>query len=137
MIIERVESVEERKMAPHKGRGDMFLRFLLHDFQNYKEDLDNYNYKSKGNHYLWNFISYVRIPVGVTSGYHKHDGNDEIFYILEGEAKIRSGRKANKVIKGDIILTVDGESHEIYDVESELHFIAIEVLSYDSAIKKS
>ena len=44
-------------------------------------------------------------------GYHMHEGEEEIYYILEGNGIILDNGKKVPIEKGDVIYTKCGESH--------------------------
>lgn len=115
MNIVNIDYLRSKHFSPHGGKGKIDMKFAFTSLRN------------KGKKSKWNFFGIAEFPVGSTAGYHKHEGTDEWFYILDGEAEIIIDKKHHKIKKGDIILTKDGSYHDIVNVEKKLVFIAIEV----------
>lgn len=66
------------------------------------------------------------IPVGGSIGYHKHEGDFEIFYFLEGKAKVCDNGIDYILEQGDCAVCYDGESHSIENIgDCDLKYIAI------------
>lgn len=76
---------------------------------------------------MWNFFANAELPIGGTVGYHKHEGNDEWYFILDGKATVTIDGKKKVLKKGDGVLTKSGSSHGIDNVTQDLKFIAVEV----------
>ena len=75
---------------------------------------------------------------------HAHYANEEMFYILEGEGKLRLGEELHHVRSGDFISIPAGPEHAhqiINDSETELRFLAVstmimpEIASYPDSNK--
>jgi uncharacterized cupin superfamily protein len=67
------------------------------------------------------------VPAGKTAWpYHRHHGNDEIFYIVAGEGTYRSGERRLPIKAGDLIgAPAGGEAHQIINSsDGELRYIA-------------
>ncbi|HEY9593232.1 MAG TPA: cupin domain-containing protein [Spirochaetia bacterium] len=72
----------------------------------------------------------MRLPPGSSIGYHRHDAEEEIFYILAGTATVTDDGSVSTVGAGDAVLTGDGHSHSIANNGSEpLEFMAV-ILQY-------
>jgi mannose-6-phosphate isomerase-like protein (cupin superfamily) len=71
----------------------------------------------------------MRLLPGSSIGYHRHDGEEEIFYILSGVATINDSGTVSPAGPGDAILTGGGASHSIANEGSEpLEFLAVILL---------
>ncbi|MCM1500620.1 MAG: cupin domain-containing protein [Clostridium sp.] len=71
-------------------------------------------------------IMYGKLPVGSSIGYHKHDGNSEIIYILDGVAKCLYDDGEEELVKGDCHYCPKGHSHSLINVgDDELVFFAV------------
>ena len=46
-------------------------------------------------------------------GYHTHEGDSEIIYILSGEGLYRDGAQESRVRAGDTLICCGGESHSL------------------------
>ncbi|HUH66251.1 MAG TPA: cupin domain-containing protein [Syntrophales bacterium] len=56
------------------------------------------------------------IEPGVSVGYHKHEGDFELYYIMEGEGIVNDNGVETTVRKGDAVRTGTGEYHSIKNV---------------------
>lgn len=54
-----------------------------------------------------------------TIGYHEHIGNEEVYYIVEGEGMMQLNGKEFKVKPGDSVVAQGGDSHGLKN-ESDL-----------------
>ena len=53
------------------------------------------------------------IPAGSSIGEHRHDGEFEIYYVLAGTVEVLDSGVWNTLIRGDMHLCANGESHAI------------------------
>ncbi|HHY36913.1 MAG TPA: cupin domain-containing protein [Firmicutes bacterium] len=73
----------------------------------------------------------TRIPPGASIGYHPHEGEAEIYYILHGQGRVNDNGNIQVVGPGDAVLTGGGASHSIENIgEEPLEFFAV-ILLYD------
>lgn len=114
MNVMNVSEIETHTFSAHGGEGEINMKFAFTQF----EGLDHSN---------WNFFGIAEFPVGATAGYHRHEGNDEWFYILSGEATITIDGESRRIKAGDVVLTRDGSSHGITNVTEKLVLIAVEI----------
>ncbi len=69
--------------------------------------------------------SVLSFPKGCSVGLHPHEGECEIYYILEGEAKVYDNGETKMLGAGDTLITYSGETHNIENIgEQELKFMA-------------
>jgi mannose-6-phosphate isomerase-like protein (cupin superfamily) len=67
----------------------------------------------------------MRLRTGCSIGYHLHDGEEEIFYILSGTGQVTEGSTTTQVGPGDAVLTTSGGGHSIENLGAEpLDFLA-------------
>ena len=52
-------------------------------------------------------------------GYHVHEGEDELYYILSGRAETNDNGTVRELVPGDSTLTRSGEGHSIKAVGTE------------------
>ena len=67
------------------------------------------------------------VPAGKTAWpFHRHHGNDELFYVVSGEGTYRVGERRLPIKTGDLIgAPAGGEAHQIINTSSgELRYIA-------------
>jgi mannose-6-phosphate isomerase-like protein (cupin superfamily) len=63
---------------------------------------------------------------GASIGLHKHENEDELFYILSGTGSLDDGKSRTTVAAGDAILTGKGEEHAIANIgETDLNILAV------------
>ncbi len=55
----------------------------------------------------------LRLPPGSSIGYHTHDGEEEVFYILPGTGEVTRGGPLLPSGPGDAVLTGGGGGHSI------------------------
>lgn len=68
----------------------------------------------------------VRIPVGASLGVHRHEGNNETYYILQGTATYTDNDKTYTVKAGDTTFCADGNTHGIENIGGDdLIFMAL------------
>lgn len=65
------------------------------------------------------FFGKMVIEPGCSIGLHKHDDEEEIYYILKGRGLAEDNGIRQEVKEGDIILTGGGASHSIENNSSE------------------
>jgi len=71
-------------------------------------------------------FSHMKLKPGVSIGYHKHEGDFEGYYILNGEGTYTEDGKEYSVKAGDFTLTEVGHSHGIENTGTkDLEFIAL------------
>src|SRR5947207_1209452 len=62
-----------------------------------------------------------------TIGYHLHKGNEEIYYILQGEGTMIVDGEEKRVFAGDAIITHSGSHHGLVnDTDKELKILVFE-----------
>lgn len=115
MNVVNINDLKTKHFAPHGGKKKIDMKFAFSDL------------KETGIPSSWEFFGYAEFPVGATAGWHQHVGNDEWFYIIDGEAEIIIDNERHSLKKGDIVLTEDGSYHDIVNVKKKLILIAIEV----------
>ncbi|MBT9134641.1 MAG: Oxalate-binding protein [Firmicutes bacterium] len=71
-------------------------------------------------------FSRSKLAPGCSVGWHKHEGELEVYYILSGTAKVSDNGAETILHAGDALLTVDGESHFIENVgDKDLEYVAL------------
>ena len=97
--------------APFGGKGSMDSLYLLQDAEFY----------GKGRMFARNTLK-----PGCSLGKHKHQGEFEAYYILQGEGMYHDNGKDVPVKAGDAAYAWDGESHALENTGKEdLIFIAL------------
>jgi len=71
-------------------------------------------------------FSLATIPVGCSIGVHGHRENYEIYYVLEGEAKVTDNEEEKILHPGDAEICGDGNTHSIENVgDKDLKVMAV------------
>ena len=66
------------------------------------------------------------IPPGGSIGYHTHEGDFEIYYIIKGTAKVIDNEDEDVLHPGDSMICREGESHSIENIGTcDLEYVAI------------
>lgn len=67
-----------------------------------------------------------RLPSGSSIGYHKHEGNCEMIFILEGEGTVLYDEEKKPIKAGQCHYCPEGHSHSLINTSSEdLIFCAV------------
>jgi len=96
MIKKGHQEVEEiRAEGSHGGEGPCFVRTLM------QTEFDS-------------SLAYIReivLPPNSSIGFHKHEGDEELYYIVSGNGVMTVDHEKQLVCPGDAILTKSGSSH--------------------------
>lgn len=58
-------------------------------------------------------FSHITLPSGASIGYHVHQGEEELFYILTGTAEFNDNGTVHMIKAGDATATCSGQGHSI------------------------
>jgi mannose-6-phosphate isomerase-like protein (cupin superfamily) len=64
------------------------------------------------------------LPAGAIDRQQPH-GQDEIYYVVRGKAKVRLGSKERSVQKGSVILVETGLDHRFFDIKEDLVLLVV------------
>lgn len=65
------------------------------------------------------------IPPGGSIGYHMHTGDFEVYYFLEGSARVNDNGNICTLGPGDMMRCAEGESHGIENIgDTDLRYVA-------------
>ncbi len=71
-------------------------------------------------------FSHIVLRPGCGFGYHLHENEEEIYYMLKGTADYDDNGVKTKVSAGDVTFTFDGQGHSITNNSDEtVEFIAL------------
>ncbi len=105
-IVRRLDEQNvEVKAGPFGAPGEMIARSLIN-----------------GNEDLWNkgrLLSVNTLKKNCGVGWHVHEGDGEIYYILEGEAEYDDNGTKVSLKAGDMTITSAGEGHAITNLKDE------------------
>ncbi|MFP4005629.1 MAG: cupin domain-containing protein [Candidatus Hadarchaeia archaeon] len=124
MILRGRDGVEATTIEDiHGGEGKAHVRQLLGeeprlpDVPGFPEDFDS----------TMNFFHETILEEGASIGLHPQEGNEEIYYFVEGEGDMTVDDKTEKVGPGDVCLTKDGSKHALKNTgDGELRILVIE-----------
>lgn len=80
----------------------------------FREIFANKDFKSQ-----LEFLHETYIKPRSTIGYHKHEGNEEIYYIVDGEGLMVVDDEEKIVGPGDAVITQSGSSHSLKNMGSK------------------
>lgn len=86
--------------AAHQGKGTVLSRRVW--------DIDSFQTN-------WAFVDHLILPPDTSIGYHRHDGIEEVYYIMEGSGRMTVDNVTFEVGPGDAIPNKLGGSHGIYN----------------------
>jgi mannose-6-phosphate isomerase-like protein (cupin superfamily) len=115
MIKTRSEMEREIRERMRDGTGSIEI---LHVFK--KEEL-------RGGTRLF---ARLTLPPGSSIGYHVHESEEEIFYIISGTAQVNDNGKTRTVAGGDAVLTGSGAGHSIENKGREPVELMAVILTY-------
>lgn len=73
----------------------------------------------------------ITLEPGTSIGYHKHEREEDIYYIINGIATVTDNGEKRFVYPGEVVYTGDGGSHSIANEKDvPLEFVSI-ILTYD------
>lgn len=65
------------------------------------------------------FVDYVEIPPGSSIGLHRHDSDEEIYFVLRGRGRMRLGDAEFEVRPGDLVRNLPGGCHSFHALGPE------------------
>lgn len=96
MIKDASMFTDEIRSNMRGGQGDVKLRDFLTEAE----------MNGKGR-----LFARVTLEPGCSVGYHVHEGDSEIFYVLEGNPVYNDGGVERQVAPGDVMICPDGTGH--------------------------
>jgi quercetin dioxygenase-like cupin family protein len=114
MVKRNADMVSEVRERMRDGSGKVEI---LHIFK--KEEL-------KGKARLF---ARLRLKKGCSIGYHNHEDEEEVFYVICGKGTVTENGKEQAVEAGDAILTGGGSGHSVRnDSDEPLDLVAVILL---------
>lgn len=114
-MIQRAEAMEvEVRQQMRGGNGPVEIRHILKQNQ----------FRAK-----CRMFSKLVIKPGCSVGMHRHDDEEEVYYILEGEGVVDDNGVKQQIKTGDVMLTGNGEAHSIENTgNTDLVMMAVVLL---------
>lgn len=113
MIVKNINDMEKQSISAHGGEGRINFCRVFRE----KEFESN-----------WNFVDFVSIPPNSSIGIHRHEGNEEMYFILEGRGVMTVNNEKREVKAGDLILNKSGYSHGLRnEYDQDIKILVVEV----------
>jgi mannose-6-phosphate isomerase-like protein (cupin superfamily) len=113
MFIENVYDTPRELIVAHEGQGSIEIARM---------------FQTKKLAGAWHFIEYLVVPPRVTIGRHRHGENEEIYFIIEGQALMTLNGQEHEVKPGDFIVNPPHGEHGLRnESEVEVKLLVIEV----------
>ena len=104
---------EVNRTAEHGGQGTIGFRRMF----------DDSDFRA-----LIDFVDVTVIHPGSTIGRHKHIGNEEVYFIIEGKPRVNVFGVEKRLSRGDVTIVGSGQWHElINDTEGDVVIGVIQV----------
>lgn len=112
MFRKKMDTVPLHFASCHGGRGEVYAQELMG-----RQD------SACGFHFMHDTV----VPVGGSIGRHQHIHNEEVYYLLEGEALMYLDDQRYPMYPGDVAMVGDGHTHEIINAgDVPLRIIVVE-----------
>ncbi|HEY7980437.1 MAG TPA: cupin domain-containing protein [Candidatus Eremiobacteraceae bacterium] len=102
-----------QRVAEHGGSGPIAFRRLI-DSGEFDTNVD--------------FLDLTVIPPGSTIGLHEHHGNEELYFIVDGDPLVRVDGAERRLHRTDVAIVRSGGSHElINDSSRDVEIFVVQV----------
>ena len=102
---------------------------LKHTIQNIGGEVikNDETYILRDNKFLNNLVlSSTQLHPGKSTRGHKHEGQEEIYFFVEGSGRMEIDNELFDVNKGDVVLIPDGVFHRVHNPsEKPLYFVCV------------
>ena len=83
-------------------------------------------YVVKDNTILKNLVvSSTRMQPNKSTSGHKHEGQEEVYYFIEGTGRMEIDDNWFPINPGDVVLIQDGVFHRVHSASEELYFVCV------------
>ena len=62
---------------------------------------------------------------------HRHMEMEEVYFILRGRAKMRTGNTAFEIAEGDVVFIPKGRCHQIFDIREKIELVVASSPGFD------
>lgn len=115
MIKRESEMQVEVRKEMRGGKGEVELRHIFS-----KDELTG----------KCRLLAKITLAPGCSIGLHEHSGEEEIYYIINGRARVHDNGTTADLSVGDAVLTGGGRSHSIENIGDELLELVAVILLY-------
>lgn len=74
----------------------------------------------------------ITLEHGASIGYHKHEREEDIYYIIKGVATVCDNGETRTVYPGEVVYTGDGDSHSVANDREEPLELVSAILTYEA-----
>jgi mannose-6-phosphate isomerase-like protein (cupin superfamily) len=67
----------------------------------------------------WSYVDHLAIPPSASLGYHRHDLQEEIYYVLSGKGRVVVNGETGMVVAGDAVPVRLREAHAFENSASD------------------
>ncbi len=92
-----------------------------------------YHMLENGEMYNCTLCARIEFDKGAGIDYHRHDGELEIYIVTKGLLEVNDNGVVSMAEPGDVLLTLDGESHAIFNHQDELGEILAIIIKKQSS----
>jgi mannose-6-phosphate isomerase-like protein (cupin superfamily) len=112
-FVSSADVVPIHRAAEHGGSGPIVFRRLMESGE-FETNVD--------------FLDLTIIPAGSTIGRHQHNGNEELYFIVNGTPLMRVDGVERRLRRSDVTVVGSGGWHElINDTQSDVEIFVVQV----------
>lgn len=115
MIKRKDDMTSTVKVAMRGGDGQAVVTDIL--------DKDEYNGKAR-------LVGTILLKSGCSIGEHIHENEEEIFYVIDGEAQYNDNGEIKTLYKGDSCICLGGQKHSIANKSDKDLTVFAVILTY-------
>ena len=76
----------------------------------------------------WSYVDHLVLPAGASEGAHRHEGVEELYYVVNGSGRVRINAESAEIRKGDAVPVLLNEVHSFANTgDSDLELLIVGV----------